>query len=479
MSGVSPFEARRRAAVPAHRRQGAARCIILALAVSLGWACFTGRRPSIVLLLVDTLRADHLGVYGFPADTSPHIDRLAAESAVFTRTFSPAPWTKPAVASLFTSLYPETHGLTNHEGRYWGGEGAEGTLGVLPEGALTLAEALRGEGYRTGAFHANPWMLEKYGFDQGFEVYTYHPRTEGVLAGARRWLATLSGDEPFFLYVHVMDVHAPYSPVPAHYQALRRSAALGPERPLNDRERGAIPSHLDGPPLLSEAERGQLKAWRAKYAATVRTMDERVGAFLDALRRAGTLDRSFVVVTADHGEELLEHGGWDHGSTLYSEQLHVPLVVRAPGGRGGGRRVEDLVSLVDLMPTMLAWAGGRPPAGRAQGRPIPALVPDGADPALESFSSSVFGGPGLHSVRTADHTFILDVAHGRGQLFDRTSDPQERSDIAGRQPQAAARLRGHLLRHLAELAARSPLPRQGAPVSPELLERLRSLGYLR
>jgi hypothetical protein len=173
-------------------------------------------RPSFVFLLTDTLRADYLGDYGFRGAVSPAFDRLAGESLRFRRAFTNAPWTKPSVATLFTSLYPQIHGLTNHSGRYWGRSSHERSEGILPEEARTLAEELRARGYRTAAFVANPLVSSRYGFQQGFEVY--HDRESNVgtkldalVDDALRWLGGLRPDEPYFLYLHAMDVHGPYS----------------------------------------------------------------------------------------------------------------------------------------------------------------------------------------------------------------------------------------------------------------------------
>ena len=177
-------------------------------------ACGEGRPepPNLILVVADTLRADYLGFYGFDGDVSPILDRLAAESVVFENCFSQAPWTKPSAASLLTSLYPGTHGLTDHEGGY-GSE--EPRTSVLPDSAVTLAEILGERGYRTGAFVANSFLARDYGFAQGFDVYDDYAApaetpADEILVHAGRWLEHSDQDRPFFLYVHLMDVHWPY-----------------------------------------------------------------------------------------------------------------------------------------------------------------------------------------------------------------------------------------------------------------------------
>jgi hypothetical protein len=193
-------------------------------------------RPNIVVLLVDTLRADYTGPYGFEGGITPNLDRLAAEGIVFEHGFSQAPWTKPAIASMFTSLYPQVHGLTNHEGQYWGEETNEIATGVLPDEADTLAERLREAGYATGAFIGNWWIGSEYGFGQGFDEFgemedRLIPRADQVFAQARSWIDGVE-DGPYFAYVHLMDVHAPYTAPKSDYYHVEESPSLGEDREI-------------------------------------------------------------------------------------------------------------------------------------------------------------------------------------------------------------------------------------------------------
>ena len=345
------------------------------LALALAWgggACAEAdERPNFVLILVDTLRADYLGAYGFDGDISPNVDRLAAESVVFENCLSQAPWTKPSIASLFTSTYPRVHQLTNHEGMFWSGPGEELQTGILASEHTTLAEAFGRDGYRTGAFVANPWIVADFGFGQGFELY--HDEAAGratpgdvILRAAREWIEGVAPDGPFFAYVHLMDVHDPFDAPDADAGALLESRGLGADRELEE----PPPEYLSNRPQDDSAS---LRFWRSRYAAGVRVLDRRLGSFLDALERSGVLDESYLLFTSDHGEELFEHGGWAHGYSLRHHQVHVPLIVRPPGGVGGGRRIADLVQTIDLMPTLLALAGvGSPP--NVQGRDVSALL---------------------------------------------------------------------------------------------------------
>ena len=252
----------------------------LILAAGCAGCAKRAERPDIVLVLADTLRADYLGCHGFQGDVSPNVDRLAAEGLLFERCFSQAPWTKPSVASLFTSLHPEIHGVTTHHG--WFGEDrsiarqdvgpSTGRTDVLPDEALTLAEVLRAEGYETAAFVANPWIQRDQGFAQGFETYEELETKRGraLVDRALAWLAERSDERPFFLYVHFMDVHGPYDAPDKDYAALEESSSLGEARTLDERELRRLPEHLRGAPWASGPAGRDLRAWRGRYAAGVR-----------------------------------------------------------------------------------------------------------------------------------------------------------------------------------------------------------------
>jgi arylsulfatase A-like enzyme len=443
------------------------------------WACWPApvSAPSFILVLVDTLRADHLGSYGFDGEISPNLDRLADQSFVFTNAFAPAPWTKPSVASLFTSLYPEIHGITDHDGHYWALPENGAAASRLPSEAVTLAEVLRAGGYRTAAFVANPWLGSRHGFDQGFELYVRGERTRILLQRARAWLKGLAAEQRYFLYLHLMDVHAPYDAPEPDYDALRPSPSLGADRRLSQQEHDAIPFHQPEGHSLNGPDRWRLKAWRAHYAAGVRALDRRLAVFLERLRRSARLDDAVLVITSDHGEELLEHGGWNHGATLFEEQLHVPLLVRPPGGTAGPRRIDGFVTLLDLMPTLVDLAQLEAPPG-LQGRPIPSLTGD-REPRRDplSYASTTVDRPGRYSARSARFKLILDEAD-EPMLFDLEADPGETQNLAASQPKKMAHMRDLLLRHVARMKQRGGLRRETTGLSDDQREQLRVLGYV-
>jgi arylsulfatase len=430
--------------------------------------------PSFVFMLVDTLRVDYLGPYGFEGKISPAIDRLAMESLVFEKCFSNSPWTKPAIATLFTSLYPDVHGVTDIGKPSWRGTADEAE--VLSSKALTLAELLQDNGYRTAAFIANPWISPRHGFSQGFQQFEQHERTEELLEAAGEWLEG-SSDHPFFLYLHFMDVHGPYNTPRKDFEALVGSSSLGERRVLSEEDYSGIPSYLKKTAWASDADRLSLTAWRAKYAAGVRAFDRRVRPFLDALRDSGTLDRTYLFLTSDHGEELMDHGRWDHGYNLLEHQLHVPLLIRKPLAEDAGRKVTALVSLIDLAPTILSLAKIQLPD--VQGADLSGLLRKFQSPRSAAvFSAGVKKEPGLHAARTERHKIIWDIETDELRVYDLLADPQERDDIARANPDLVGQLHRPLLRHLVEIQAREALPVENVPISKQMSERLRALGYI-
>lgn len=460
-------------------------CVVAATVLGLVVLVGAGDQPvSVILVLVDTLRSDYLGCYGFEGDISANIDALARQSVRFDNCVAQAPWTKPSVASLLTSLYPEVHGITNHQGAYWGGESEELKIGVLPDQAVTVAEVMHAEGYRTAAFMTNPWLVKGYGFSQGFELYDDHAagdttRADTVLEGARRWLHGLEKNGRFFLYLHFMDVHGPYLGPEADAEAIQESPSLGPAHALDRAEIAAIPEYLREVHWRTPEEAKRRRAWRARYGAGVRAFDRAFGAFLAELRTEGVLDHTVVVVTSDHGEELCEHGGWDHGFNLRDHQVHVPLLIRLPGAKDGGRVVDSVVSLIDVMPTLLALGGVKPPLG-LQGHDLSRLLGRDADRGDGvSFSTATKNHPGLYAVRTRTHKLVVDISTpGSGRLYDLRVDPEEHENVASDQRDIARILRHELKQHLDRMRRRGRFQAAFGPVSSEMRRRLKSLGYL-
>jgi arylsulfatase A-like enzyme len=315
--------------------------------------------PNLVLISIDSLRADHLGAYGYARDTSPNLDRLAAEGALFEAALSSSSWTLPTHASMFTGLPQSVHGV-DRTGR------------SLPEAAQTLAEGLAASGYRTLGVWSGPYLHPHFGLAQGFERYerctgydiagpedlgpqnreVFHRSHEDITSPrivevVEAWLAE-EDPRPFFLFVHMWDVHYDYIP-PAPYDE-----RFDPGYDGSADGRGlADASVLAG---LSPRDREHVVAL---YDGEIAWTDMHVGKILARLERLGLADRTVVVVTADHGEEFLEHGSFGHRKALFEESVRVPLVVRGPGVPAGLSVVRP-VSTVDLAPTLLELAGAEP-----------------------------------------------------------------------------------------------------------------------
>jgi arylsulfatase A-like enzyme len=339
--------------MPFSRARRAILCATVALVATAAWSADV-RRPDVVLVVVDTLRADRLGAWGNRRGLTPFLDELAGRAHVFTRAYAQAPWTNPSVASLFTSRYQSQHGITEF-------------LSVLAADEQTLAEALGEAGWATGGFSANGLLSRRAGFDQGFDAYRSFlqlggaedrllrpaKRADEITAEGMRWLDEVRAsrpDVPVFLYLHYMEPHTPYAPPPALLERVR-----GPGAPLDlgALNRAVVLANLTAPaPAV-------LRDIQDAYDAEVLAIDEGLRALAAALDARGLLETSLLVVTADHGEEFQEHGGMGHGRTLYDEVLHVPLVIRTPG-QGRGVVVDRLVSSVDVAPTILEVAGVPP-----------------------------------------------------------------------------------------------------------------------
>lgn len=331
----------------------------------------------VVLIVVDALRADHVGCYADEDLGTPNIDRLAREGVRFSNAISQASWTRPSVASLMTGLYPSQHGLVDR----WKLEDGEMTAAALDTSIPTLSEVLAAGGYATAAFlGGNANLKPLFGITRGFSHFVWRPTNDGaVLVGEfERWLGG-KPPERAFAYVHLMDVH---DPLPATI----------------------IPSRLDRgvDPELVAAGTNEL---RAHYRASIRKADRHVGEVLRALEHAHRLEDAWVIVTADHGEELHEHGAMlAHGRTLYRELLHVPLVMRLPRRARASTIVDAPVQLIDLFPTVLDYLG-RPPLD-VTGRSLVALlrgeVVDGGPAFSELLRRDRYG----QSVTTRAHQFI-------------------------------------------------------------------------
>lgn len=296
----------------------------------------SGSRPNIVLYLVDTLRPDRLGCYGNPNGLSPHLDRLARNGVVFRRAIAQSSWTKPSVVSILTGMGPMQHGVN-------------GRRSVLADDATTMAESLAAGGYQTAGFASNAYLTEQAGFAQGFESYLFRFARSGEITDeVISWLDRRDDERPFFLYVHTIDPHAPYEPS----RPFREKFAAQ----VDDLETGTVDHIRAIAARTVDVSSETVADLLSLYDAEVAENDESFGRLIDALDQREVLATTLVVFVSDHGEEFQEHGVLGHGWDLHGEVLTVPLVVRAPGGVEG-LRIDHLVQHVDVLPTILDFAG--------------------------------------------------------------------------------------------------------------------------
>jgi len=483
--------------------------------------------PHLLLLGIDTLRFDHLGLAGYPRPTSPHLDRLAAEGVSFDRTMAPAPWTLPSFASALCGVAPGLHGaLLRGTVRNMDTQPPE----RLPETTVTLARHLAAHGYRTAAFYSNQFFA--FGLAESFQHHAYHNLPAADLAEvAADWIRR-HADRPFFCFVLFNDPHEPTTPPagdlerfwPAPGQS-GGAPTITPEAGLawwGQDPAGVGPLHLGRcvPPLTAEAE-AVLAAKLAVYDAAIASTDRAVGRLRDRLERWGLAGSTVLAAFADHGEEFLDHVAearrWDHdprdlrgighGHTHFEELLHVPWLAAGPG-LPAGERCTDPVSLCDLAPTLTDWldlpplplpetpvAGlvGRSQADRWRGnRPA---VPDGGDggtggsaggraggrgdgPERTLLAEAIAFGPDLVAVRRGIWKLIATRAGEPLGLYDLEEDPGERRDLAQEQPEILAQLTTHLAAWRAAVDAGGPT--EGGSwedLSAEVRQRLHDLGY--
>lgn len=428
--------------------------------LALGSCGDPARRPDVLLLLVDTLRADHLGLYGYPRPTSPELDRFAARAIVFEEVLAPASWTLPSVASLFTSSYVSRHGLRAKRGN----ESSTRMRADLP----TLAEAFSQAGYRSVAVVANPWVDTRgHGLQRGFEDYQSAQGEDADALQARARSALEDDDpRPVFLYVHYMDVHGPYRTGGEPGEPDLGPIADAYRRDLDDAEREAIPKYLQ----LEGVDR--LGVYLDAYDRGIRRFDAAFGRFVDWLRDSGRLENSVIAVVSDHGEEFLEHGGWHHGASVYQEQVRVPWILHDPAAPSE-RIASRAVSLVDVAPTLLARAGlEAPPSMRG-------LDQLGAvDPERPVYSEThvrrgfVMRREPIVAMQRGHRKWL--VGERAGGCFDRARDPDERSP-GPCEPGSLAELRRWSRRQASEGLALGDT--EAFELDPGEARRLEALGY--
>ncbi|TDJ73422.1 MAG: hypothetical protein E2O39_05525 [Planctomycetota bacterium] len=427
------------------------------------------RRPTVILVSIDTLRADATGPYGARGAT-PHIAALTADGVTFENAFSTSPWTTPSQLSLLTGLYPSGHGLNRAYGR---------NLSLAEPGLATLADRLSAAGYTTVAVASDHAVDPELGFDKGFHAFHNHVTQDmaDLMPAVRGALDRLTG-EPLFLFLHTYDPHAP----------LFRTAAGAPTRVGRLSVGFHYHTFIDlGPP--TEAE---VAFVRTLYADHVRYVDARIGELVALLKERGLYDEALIVLTSDHGEELFDRGHYGHGFELYEHQLHVPLIVKFPRGERFRARVDALTSLVDVVPSLLEYLGLEP--GNVDGTSFLDVLRGRAEAHRDvAFAEALAWGPERKALRTKRFKYIRTFADAEvralglrngtyDKLLDKTpgeelyfleDDPGERIDVAALHPDLVARMRA-LLAAFCERETPQGAPRTRDPAWVAAME---ALGY--
>ena len=482
-----------------------------------------GERPraDVIIILLDTLRQDHLSFFGYPRATSPHIDRLLSESYVFAQAYTPSNKTIPSIASLFTGLYPTSCGV-------------RGPFEAIPTEAPTLAEHFRSYGYRTAAFIANLIVTPQGGFAQGFETYfprsapwwTHRRRTalEQIAQRARKlpdtkhawrinraffdWLEDRDTvGEPLFAYLHYMEPHSPYAPGHEDLAAVAPAAPPGPTVPplfhdYSDSEVCIDWECLATPVTVAEQP---LAGMVARYDGEIHACDRHLGRLFERLGERGLLDRAHLLFLTDHGEQFGEHGGWYHGHAIYDELVRSPMAYRPPGGLAPGVVIERPVAMLDLLRTLLELLELEIPPLH-QGRAIPELLarrasseaaadvpaspaaglttaPGEVEPVYpRRFAQTVLSElpPHLYALRLGPWKLVQrgDPDDPDLRLYHLGRDPRELRDLSVAEADTLQLLRSYLLATLAGLE-RQRLDLLETRLDPETLQQLRDLGYIR
>ncbi|HKD52201.1 MAG TPA: sulfatase-like hydrolase/transferase [Candidatus Acidoferrum sp.] len=417
--------------------------IVCFLVLLPAFAAAATNQPNVILITLDTVRADRMDFLGSKRGLTPQLDTLAAQGVVFEHAYSQAPITPVSHATILTGTFPQYHGIRNFGDR-------------LPPGVPFLPDILHAQGYHTGAFVGSIILDPKNGFasgfERGFDVYNagFHRQKTGerressmqrrgevTLGYVLEWLGQ-QHDAPFFLWFHLWDAHDPYS---------------SPE------------------PFRSKFQ-------AAPYNGCIGYVDATVGKLLDYLRSQGLYDNALIAVAADHGESLGEHGELTHSIFLYDATIHVPLLLKLPGNRFAGQRVHATASLVDLAPTVLEALGQTPPSAM-QGRSLLSLIanphPENrASLATGDHSERSFGWSALVSLRSGDKLYVQAPLP---ELYDLASDPGEKTNLYSRNHLAAARLAVQLDNFVKRISAGAPQPLEDN-LDEKSREKLSALGYM-
>ncbi len=427
--------------------------ILLGLSSQSGFT--KNNQPNLLFITIDTLRADHISSYGYQNINTKNINALATGGLLFTNFYSHSPWTRPSFATFFTSLYPSQHGAEMNN--------LTSVNRKLDNENLTLAEILRDNGYVTAAFQGNANAAEKYGFDQGFDLFAKsslhhgdglpYPPAKRMYQGFKSWLAN-NKHRKFFVWINYMDPHMPYAPPKKYYQDLwdpnYKGQVTNPFRNYKIGRSG---------PLLTKKDKEQI---HRLYEAEIRHIDDYIGKTIALLNQTKTADNTLIILSSDHGEEFWEHGGasnqeledfnwgFGHGHTLYDEQIHLPLIIRYPkefGTPGEISKIDQQVRQVDFLPTILDILKIHSKNETVfEGQSLLPLIKGEKYQTHEVYSESILYGKEKKAIRTKKYKLIYHIETEDIELYDLQKDFGETENIAKAHPKIVKSLKDRLLR---------------------------------
>jgi len=425
-------------------------------------------RPPVILIVIDTLRADHLGMYGYQRPTSPQLDTWAASGRVFENAQATSPWTLPSFASMLTGHLPSRHGATAKFKK----SGVR--CFALDETLPTVAESLRDSGYRTGAVVNNPFLAPELGLARGFDSYDHDRgsnvdsrRADVMVSRAIQWIDDQEG-APFFLLLHLFDPHVKYDAPAPQRGTFTEGYTSKLSLPM-----GSVLPIRKGTLSLDDADRDFI---RAAYDEELAFVDQELGRLKRELDARGITDEALIILTSDHGEELFDHGGFEHGHAMWQELLHVPFVVWGPGIEAG--REAAPICVTDVAATIADFTGTEPITSSAGVSLWPNLARGDRVPERLLVSEQILHGAALHAGLAWPLKLIVDPVTGDSQLFDLAGDPGETVDLGASRPEEMAELKDALSRFLQQ-ATDGRRGQDSVDVDETTLEKLRALGYAR
>ena len=442
-----------------------------------GGRCSGDSKPGAVVIVVDALRADYLGVYGDERPISPNIDAFAKNATVFERFYSASSWTAPAFGTLFTGVSPEVHRAgkkpdkaSRSQKQVYGRQ-----LEPMRDDVRTIAETL--DGVTSHAIINNSFLAKALGYHRGFGSYDiYHAKNNNVRPAAAvtdlaiDWLKG-HDDEAFFLVVHYFDPHLEYNPPPKFRRRFSKPRVGRVGAKFNN-----IGGIKNGRFTPTDAEKQQIKAL---YSDEIAYVDQEVGRLLRYLDGTGKGDEAWVAFTADHGEELFDHGDFEHGHRFEDEVTRIPLIIRAPErlrARYGRRRVPQSVRQVDLHPTILSWFG-RKPEKRVEGKSVTPLMAQ-AGSNRHAFMQYVFRGRDAEAIFDGTHKYIEHLEGKDSLLYNLKRDPEERAPIDDARQKKAMQAKLEKYKTTLRTVFKSGRDHRAVTLSPEVDEALKNLGYI-